>query len=308
MRWRSEEKGNDMGTSSSNKGTRGKDTPLIPTWLESSGGASENTTSSDNVPTSETPNSTNPTVANPIAPNYTPIPPAADPNRFRTVRSNFSRFVRSGGSDRASLGRAISGYVSHTKGGPRNAAKAMGSSRSAGAKLLGFLSNAASNGTESALRGFNLESLAGRPVEEIFLGLRDYICPQGSTVDEGIATDSFVRTIADLADAGITDLNTLNVDQIQTVLELYMTHTVEERLYNDIGANTVTLPEDEKEVESVQDQLHDFIQNGVADALTSVRDQVDGITPDKMTDFIDTVYEQTFTLLLAFGNKEATKQ
>jgi hypothetical protein len=87
-----------------------------------------------------------------------------------------------------------------------------------------------------------------------------------------------------------------------------MTHTVEERLYNDIGANTVILPEDEKEVENVQDQLHDFIQNGVADALTSVRNQIDGITPEKMTSFIDTVYEQTFTLLLAFGNKEANKQ
>jgi hypothetical protein len=297
-----------MGTSSSNKGTRGKDTPLIPTWLEPSNGGFEGGVPGNNPSASGTPNVTNPEVTNPAVPSYAPIPPAADPNRFRTVRSNFSRFVRSGGGDRSSLGRAISGYVSHTKGGPRNAAKAMGSSRSAGAKLLGFLSNAASNGTENALRAFNLESLAGRPVEEIFLGLRDYICPQGSTVDEGIATDSFVRTIADLADAGITDLNTLNVDQIQTVLELYMTHTVEERLYNDIGANTVILPEDEKEVENVQDQLHDFIQNGVADALTSVRNQIDGITPEKMTSFIDTVYEQTFTLLLAFGNKEANKQ
>ena len=146
--------------------------------------------------------------------------------------------------------------------------------------------------------------MAGRPVEEIFAGIRDYICPEGGTVDAGIAIDSFIRTIADLAEAGISDFNTLNSDQIQTVVELYMTHTIEERLYNEIGTNTISLPENASEVEKVQDQLRDFISNGVSDALTSAREKLEELTPDKMLEFVDGVYEQSFTLLLALANAE----
>ena len=227
-----------MGTSTSNKGTRGKNTPLIPTWLYSE----IETPSQPSVGANDENTPPQPGLA-PSPPNYPPIPPTADPNRFRTVRSNFSRFARSGGTDHASLKRAVSGYINKTSGGSRNAARSMGSSRKAAASLFGFLSDVSERGIENVLRSLKLESLAGRPVEEIFAGIRDYICPEGGTVDAGIAIDSFIRTIADLAEAGISDFNTLNSDQIQTVVELYMTHTIEERLYNEIGTNTISLPE-----------------------------------------------------------------
>ena len=56
-----------------------------------------------------------------------------------------------------------------------------------------------------------------------FLGLVDYVCPDGGSIDEGIAREAFVETIADLAGAGIADLDSLTADQIQAVLELYAT-------------------------------------------------------------------------------------
>lgn len=282
-----------MGTSTPNKGTRGTGTPLIPTWLYSETDIPANTEPGDGSP-----------ISNPQPPNYPTISPLGDPNRFRTVRSNFSRFARSGGTDRSSMKRAVSGYISKTSGGSRNAARSMGSSRKAAASLAGFLSDVSKNGIENVLRSLNLESLAGRPIEEVFAGIRDYVCPEGGTVDAGIAIDSFVRTIADLAQQGVTDLSTLNSDQVQTIMELYMTHTIEERLYNEIGTNSISLPEDVSQVEKVQEQLRDFIQNGVSDALTSARGTFESISQDKMLDFVDGIYEQSFTLLLALANND----
>lgn len=282
-----------MGTSTSSKGTRGKDTPLIPTWLTVGDTDSTQSVNSDQTPQDSL-----------APPQYPSITPAVDPNRFRTVRANFSRFARSGGSDRASLGRAISGYLSQTTGGARNAAQGMGSSRKASAKLLGVLSDVSERGIENVLRTLNLETLVGRPIEDLFTGLADYICPEGGTVDNGIAREAFIRMIADLANAGITDLNALNVDQIQTVFELYATHAIEERLYNEIGINAILLPDDALEAEKVQDQLRDFIQNGVADALTAAHETLESLTPDKTLEFVNNIYEESFKVLKALADAE----
>ena len=78
-------------------------------------------------------------------------------------------------------------------------------------------------------------------MEEVFAGLADYICPDGGSIDEGIARDAFIETIADLAEAGITDIDGLTSDQIQTVFELYASHTIEARICNDIGTRVVTI-------------------------------------------------------------------
>jgi hypothetical protein len=183
----------------------------------------------------------------------------------------------------------------------------MGSSRAAGANLLGFLSDVRSRGAREALRTLNLEGLAGRPIEEVFLGLIDYVCPDGGPVDEGIAREAFIETIADLAENGVTDLDTLTPDQMQTVFELYATHAIEARLCNDIGAKTVVLPRDVRAAEQVQAQLQDFIRRGVSDALTTVRGTLQTLTRDKVLGFVGQVYEQAHEILRIFGEAEANE-
>lgn len=287
-----------MGTSSA-FGGQGGGTPLVPSWLGDDGspptapdgtpdgspgaGAPPDGTPADGAP-----------AAPPAPPVRPPIPPAADPTRFSAARNNFSRFAGSGGSDRRSLGRAVSHYVGSSSGGARTAAARMGSARGAGSRLLGFLSDAVARGATEALRALNLGALAGRPIEEIFLGLADYVCPDGGSIDEGIAREAFIETITDLAGAGITDLDGLTADQMQTVFELYATNAIEARLCNDIGAKTITLPSDSREAARVQAQLNDFIRRGVADALTTARAQ-----------FVGRIYEQAFGILQIMGDAEA---
>lgn len=296
-----------MGTSSAYGGPSGN-TPLIPTWLGGEDDASFPGTGSHNDDGGDGPdsnvdeNSPSPTPQNQPAP---PIPPVADSNRFQAPRTNFTRFANSGGSDRACLGRAVSGYVSSASGGYRQAAQRMGSSRTAGARLAGVLSGVRSQGVAETLRALDLDGLAGKPIEEVFLGLADYVCPEGATVDEGIARNAFIETIADLADAGITDLDSLSVEQMQTVLERYATHAIEARLCNDIGTKISIAPASGIDAARVQEQLRDFILRGVSDALTGARETMEALTPDRTLEFVSDVYEQAFSILQALGEREA---
>ena len=180
----------------------------------------------------------------------------------------------------------------------------MGSSRAAGGRLLGFLADAATRGVRDALRTLNLEGLAGRPIEEIFLGLADYVCPEGGGIDEGIAREAFVETIADLAENGITDLDALTAEEVQTVFELYATHAIEARLCNDIGTQSVTLPKDARDAGRVQAQLYDFIRRGVADALAVSHVAAQPLTPDQALSFVGDVYAQAFEILRSLGEAE----
>ena len=292
-----------MGTSSAFGGQSGG-TPLVPSWLGDDGAPSvgPNRTGSDG----QHPDDAGSPPASSTSPPNTPLPPAVDPTRFIAPRSNFSRFVASGGTDRRRLGRAVSRYVSSSTGGARTAAARMGASHSAGGRLLGFLSNAVTRGAAGALREMNLDMLAGRPIEEIFLGLVDYVCPDGGSIDEGIAREAFIETIADLAGAEIIDLDSLTTDQIQTVFELYATNAIEARLCNDIGKNMIILPLDTHDVARIQAELHDFIQRGVADALTTAQDDEAALTPERVFGFVSDVYEKAFAILQSMGEAEAT--
>lgn len=294
-----------MGTSSSFGGQSGG-TPLIPSWLDTNAyilGASNGLDSGADPQSAPGDVSLPPSQAQSQA--DIPIPAIADSSRFTAARNNFSRFVGSGGDDRRSLGRAVSHYVGSSLGGPRTAAARLGSARGAGSRLLSFLSDAVNRGADAALRALNLDSLAGRPIQEIFLGLSDYICPDGGSLDEGIAREAFVETIADLAGAGITELDGLTVDQMQTVFELYATNVIEARLYNDIGANVIILPHNEREIERIQAQLNDFIRRGVSDVLTVNQVTATSLTPDRVLQFVDNIYEQSYEILLSLGEVEA---
>jgi hypothetical protein len=158
-----------------------------------------------------------------------------------------------------------------------------------------------------ALRALNLESLAGRPITEIFVGLADYICPGAGTVDEGIAREAYIETIVELAGEGLTDLATFTQDQMQTVFELYATHAIEARICNDIGTKAVTMPADAQAARRVEQQLRDFIRGGVSDALTRARAETPNLTPERIHGFVDAVYESAFAILQALGEAEANQ-
>lgn len=284
-----------MGTSTAYGGPGG-DTPLIPSWL---GDRPETGPDSEQNGAPSSQDGSVPPLGKP------PIPMPADSSRFTGARSNFTRFARSGGRDRSSLGRAISSYVSTSTGGARQAAQRMGASRGAGARLLGFLSDANARGMQAALREFNLDAMAGRPISEVFVALADHICPGAGTVDEGIAREAYIETIIDLAGEGLANLDSFTLDQMDTVFELYATHAIEARICNDIGTKVVTMPDNAQVARQVEKQLQDFIRGAVSDALTRARESRPSITNDQVLSFVDSVYESAFSILKSLGDAEA---
>ena len=307
-----------MGTSNI-FGGQSNNSPLVPSWVDSDGAppaapdgipptgpdATPSEIPDELEPDRQPPDGAEVPATPPSPPPYAPIPPIAESNRFSAARSNFSRFVSSGGTDRRSLGRAMSHYVGSSTRNARTAANRMGSSRGASGRLLGFLSDAIARGASEALQEINLGEFAVRPIEEIFLGMVDYICPDGGSIDEGIAREAFIETIADLAGAGIEDLDTLSTKQMHTVFELYATNAIEARLCNDIGKGIITLPSNISHVERVQEQLHDFIQRGVADAITAAHNAASALTPKRVSEFVGRIYEQAFSILQIMASKEA---
>lgn len=289
-----------MGTSNSYGGQHGGS--LIPSWLGGAGGSPAPDQGSND---GDSPDEDG------LPPGPPPPPPPREPpqliplHQFTRSRTNFTRFAKSGGQDRRTLGRAVSAYVSGAAGGHRQAAQRMGASRTATATLVNFLSASSSRGVVEALREIRLENLAGRPIEEIFIGLADYVCPEGGTVDEGIARNAFVETIADLAELGITDLDSLSVDQMQTVLELYATHAIEARLCNDIGIKIAVAPNDLQAFDRVHEQLHDFILRAVSDALTRARQTLENLAPTRTLQFVEHIYTEAFRILQSLGDQEA---
>ena len=225
-------------------------------------------------------------------------------SRYTAPRTQFSRFASSGGSDRRALGRSVSGYVGGSLGGSSTAARRMGASRRAGGTLAGFLSNAQANGVREALRAIDLEGLAGRPIQEVFVGLVDYVCPDGGSLDDAIARDAFIETIADLSAAGIGDLDTLTPAQVQTVLELYATHAIEARICNDVGTKLIQMPSDAAAALRVQQQLRDFVRRGVSDAITRTGVTPKSLTREETTRFMTEIYEAAFEALRTLGEGE----
>jgi hypothetical protein len=110
-----------------------------------------------------------------------------------------------------------------------------------------------------------------------------------------------------LAEFGTTDLDALTSDQMQTVFELYATHAIEARLCNDVGTKALTVPADAHAALLVQKQLHDFIRNGVSDALTAARAGTPVLTQGLVQTFVDAVYERAFDILRALGDAEARR-
>lgn len=183
----------------------------------------------------------------------------------------------------------------------------MGSSRRAAARIAGFLGDVSARGLQAALATFNLAGLAGSSPAEIFSALVEQFCPEGGSIDEGIARDAFMETVIDLAGAGVTDMANLDPEQMQTVLELYVAHTIEDRIFNDVGIKGVELPADASSAQAVQDQLHEFILGGVSDAFSETTIDFTAIDPNAIGQTIDRVYEAAFDILEALGEEEAEK-
>jgi hypothetical protein len=258
-----------MGTSTSNGGQNGN-TPLVPSWLEDG----DNQLEDDK-----------------------PIPPPADGDRFRMPRSNFTRYVNEGGRSSHNLRKSTSQYVKQSLGGSKNATSRLGSARNSTERLVAFFNSISRNGVAETSRIYGLGDIIGKSARDVFLHIMDFVCPDGGPTDEGIARSSYIETLMTLTDLEDKTIETLTDDEFLAFTKTYMTNVIQERLLNDIGNKTISLPDDTATVEIIQNQVKDFISGSVSDAINDLHVEIKSIDTNHTRDIVDSVYERAYSIL-----------
>lgn len=269
-----------MGTSKQNEGPK---ISLVPSWAD------------DPAPAAAEPAAANPVIAPPA--NAPRQPDVLGSGAFEGARRAFTDFAKSG--SRSALERAAGRYVRQGTGGARRAAQRMGAARPTGGRVLGFIADVARNGAASALSSFNLQGLAAQPAATVMTALVDFLCPAGGSIEEGIARSGMLQAIDDMAQAGLTSFDTLTPAQLIEFFVSYITRTIETKMFNDIGARGIALPEDVDAVNDVQDVLHSFVSGQVRDAVLDTVGVAAALDPAAMGGTVDRVYEAAFNVLEA---------
>ena len=233
-----------------------------------------------------------------------PLPPPPPDDRFRGARRKFTAFVKSGGSDGLALRRAVRDYVRSGAGGSRNATRRMGASRAAAGNVLGVFRNLQRDGVNATLLRLNLGTLAGHPLEDVFLGLTDFICRDGGSIDEGIARDAWLETVAELDALALPDVDALTGEQMRDAFLAFIMHSIEGRLFQDIGVNGFKNGADLAAIETFELQLRSYIRGSVRDSFSGGLADAANLSEQQIRTIVDSTYEDAWELFVTWGDAE----
>lgn len=283
-----------MGTS---KGYGGPPNGLVPSWLDAGEGGTGDAGDGGSDGSGDAA-STTPSDGGPV--------PAGG---FAAARNAFTRFSKTGSS--SALGSALSSYVGGGggggggsrggTGGARRAAQRMGSSRAAGAKLLGVVRDFESVGPVEALRQLDLESMVNQPAPEVFLAMLEFLCPPGGAIDEAISRQAMLEAIGNLDRDAPTAFAQLAPEQLREFFLDFVSLSIEGRVIADIGARGITLPADIATVENAHEQLHDFIEGCCRVHLSGLLTGLEALSSHDVEQRSNEIYEAAFSLIADAG-------
>lgn len=213
---------------------------------------------------------------------------------FSKPRANFTRFTNSG--NEKSLSRAISGYLASTGGGKR-AAQRMPSSTHVASGIARLANSFISESPNKALQQFELQGMAGRPAVDVLDALADLLCPDGGTIDEAIARDAMLETIAEFATEDLGDFEDLTADQLKEFLAEVVTRCVETKVINEIGTNSLHGSASDSDFREAEAILHDYTSQAVHDALSDVFGPTETLESTEMDVRMADVFADAFRIL-----------
>lgn len=279
-----------MGTS---KGYGGPSSGLVPSWI-------------DDVaqPAGPAAQPNGPGQANPSQPGSTSSQPGSSPSgsvnndgtgSLRGARSSFTRFARTGSP--SDLGNALSSYVRKGVGGSSRGARRMGTSRATAAKLLSIFGDVQRNGAAETLRRLQLTVAPGQPVSQVLLALLEFICPPGGAIDEGVARQAALNTIAELDEAGSGSFEDMTEADRQNFFLDFVANSIESMIMADLGGRGITMPDDVDAVERIQSQLSSFITGCTRGQLANRLEQWPAPTDQEVNQVASAIYEAAFDLI-----------
>lgn len=203
-------------------------------------------------------------------------------------------------SDERALRRGAGRYV-RASGGGRAAASRMPNSRAVASGVAGLAKSFADQGPAEALRRFNLSGMAGAPAEDVFVALTDMLCPAGGSIDEAIARDAMLETVADLAASGVGNFDELSKDDLHEFFIGVVSRSIEGKILNEVGTNAIAAPSDISGIEHMQAMLHDFVEGCVRDEFDARETDLSDLDPAAIDSFVDDLYCAAFDLIEALG-------
>lgn len=272
-----------MGTS---KGYGGPSSGLVPSWI-------------DDVaqPAAPAAQPNGPSQANPSQPGSAPSGPVNNDGTgsLRGARSSFTRFARTGSP--SDLGNALSSYVRKGVGGSSRGARRMGASRATAAKLLSIFGDVQRNGAAETLRRLQLTVAPGQPASQVLLTLLEFICPPGGAIDEGVARQAALNTIAELDEAGSGSFEDMTQADRQNFFLDFVANSIESMIMADLGGRGITMPDDVDAVERIQSQLSSFITGCTRGQLANRLEQWPAPTDQEVNQVTSAIYEAAFDLI-----------
>lgn len=214
---------------------------------------------------------------------------------FGGARSSFTRFARTGSS--SDLGNALSSYVRKGVGGSSRGARRMGASRAAAAKLLSIFGDVQRNGAAETLRRLQLTVAPGQPASQVLLSLLEFICPPGGAIDEGVARQAALNTIAELDEAGGGSFEDMTQVDRQNFFLDFVANSIESMIMADLGGRGITMPDDVDAVERIQSQLSSFITGCTRGQLANRLEQWPAPTDQEVNQVTSAIYEAAFDLI-----------
>ncbi|WP_304363550.1 MULTISPECIES: Qat anti-phage system associated protein QatB [Pseudomonas] len=214
---------------------------------------------------------------------------------LRGARSSFTRFARTGSP--SDLGNALSSYVRKGVGGSSRGARRMGTSRATAAKLLSIFGDVQRNGAAETLRRLQLTVAPGQPASQVLLTLLEFICPPGGAIDEGVARQAALKTIAELDEASNGSFDDMTQADRQNFFLDFVANSIESMIMADLGGRGITMPDDVDAVERIQSQLSSFIMGCTRGQLANRLEQWPAPTDQEVNQVTSAIYEAAFDLI-----------
>ena len=179
----------------------------------------------------------------------------------------------------------------------------MGSSRQTASNALGVFRGFQRDGVAETLTRLNLSDLAGRSAREVFLGLTDVVCKDGGSIDEGIARDAWVETVAEIDDLGLTDLDNLTTEQIKEFFVSFISNAVEAKLFQEIGVNGFKVA-DFSTIQAFEAQLEGYIKGSVRDSFAADLTDLSSMSDNRIRGVVDAIFKDAWDLFELLGDRE----
>ena len=178
----------------------------------------------------------------------------------------------------------------------------MSSSQAAARELGGVVGDFAARGVEPTLRGLGLGDLVGRPLAEVLVTVLERVCPPGATVDEAIAREAYLQAVIECTPADGADPQFSEELALQ-ILESFATNSICLRVINDIGTKGLDVSPSVVTALNVEDQLREFVQGAVHDAIAQVRGDGGSLDRVEASRIADELYPVAWEVLLALAKK-----